>query len=292
MTGNPMTNDEILAAMRTDMERRGLMESSITKRDISVRAFMRWLGDETSVLTATREQIDQFLDGRHIGPRTRFTWLANLHSFYVWAIADGHAVEDPTEKIVRPKLRRTLPRPAPTDELRHLIDVAPPKERCWVVLAAFQGLRCQEIAGLRREDVSETDGLLRVVHGKGGHERMLPLHPQARAALLALPMPRVGWVFTRARGGKYSANALSTYFNRFLHDNGVASTAHQLRHWFGTQLYQATADLRLTQEMLGHSDPGTTAVYTAFNRRAAAAAIRDLSFGQAAIPDPGPDVAA
>lgn len=264
--------------MRLDMERRGLLESSIVKREINIRALMRWLGSGRSVFDVSREEINLFLDGRHIGPRTRFTWLANLHSFFDWAMQAGHADCDPTAEIIRPKLRRTLPRPASTDALRDLLAVAGPKERCWVVLAAFQGLRCQEIAGLRREDVSETEGLLRVVHGKGGHERMLPLHPEVRSALVALPMPRTGWVFTRERGGRYSPNALSTYFNRFLHENGVAATAHQLRHWFGTQLYQATSDLRLTQEMLGHSDPGTTAVYTAFNKRAAAAAIRDLNF--------------
>ena len=268
---------KILSAMRLDMERRGLLESSIIKREICLKALMRWLGSPDAIFDVTPEQLNEFLDGRNIGPRTRFTWLANLHSFYEWAVEARLTPSDPTVSIVRPKLRRTLPRPADTSDLSHLIDMAPPKERCWVVLAAYQGLRCQEIAGLRREDVAETDGLLRVVHGKGANERMLPLHPEVLRALRELPMPRVGWVFTRCRGGKYSANALSMYFNRFLHEAGVTCTAHQLRHWFGTHLYQSTNDLRLTQEMLGHSDPGTTAVYTAFNRRAAAEAIADLS---------------
>jgi hypothetical protein len=54
--------------------------------------------------------------------------------------------------------------------------------RAVLSLAAYQGLRCQEIAGIERDDVLEAKGLLRVVKGKGGHERILPLHPEALAA--------------------------------------------------------------------------------------------------------------
>lgn len=276
-----MEYEDILRSVKRDMRRRGLLESSILKREISLRALHRWLGDETPFLSASTEQIETFLDERHIGPRTRCNWLAHLGMVFDWALEEGLITEHPTAKIVRPRLRRTLPRPAPTEDLRRLLDVAGIKERCWVLLAAFQGLRCQEIAGLRREDVVEADALLRIVHGKGGHERMLPLHPEVLAALQGLPMPRVGWIFTRDRGGHYTPNAMSKFFNRFLHEQGVDSTAHQLRHWFGTQLYNSTHDLRLTQEMLGHADPATTAIYTAFNRHAAAAAIRDLSFAPA-----------
>lgn len=276
-----MTNEEILSGMALDMERRGLIESSMRIRRIYLSAFMRWMG-ERSILLATKAEIDLFLDQRRIGPRTRCTWLSHLHSFYAWAIGEELLTDDPTAKISRPKLRHTLPRPAATDDLRRLLGVAKPKEKCWVLLAAFQGLRCQEIAGLRREDVAEGEGLLRVVHGKGGHERMMPLHPDVMAALDELPMPRTGWLFTRVRGGRYTPAALSYYFNRFLHDNEVPATAHQFRHWFGTQLYGSTHDLRLTQEMLGHANPATTAIYTAFNRRAAAAAIKDLTFSPSA----------
>ena len=63
-------------------------------------------------------------------------------------------------------------------------------------LAAYAGLRCQEIAGLDREDVLEAKGLLRVVKGKGGVERIVPLHPEALAALRCLPMPRSGALFS------------------------------------------------------------------------------------------------
>ena len=61
---------------------------------------------------------------------------------------------------------------------------------------------------------------------------------------------------------------------------GVSATAHQLRHWFATNLYQKTRDLRLTQEMMGHADPSTTAIYTAFDLRDATDAVQSLSFAR------------
>ena len=63
-----MTNEEIRKAMRVGMERRGLMPGTIAKRDMHLLALMRWLGDD-SILTATKDQINTFLDGRKIGAR-------------------------------------------------------------------------------------------------------------------------------------------------------------------------------------------------------------------------------
>ena len=279
-----MTNTELIAAHHTDQIRRGLMPSSIRQRDDRMTIFAKWLST-TNLLDATRQDVESFLDERDIGARTRYAWLSHLHGFYAWAIRDELTGEDPTARIVRPKMRRALPRPAATAELRHALTVAQPHERCWILLAAYMGLRCQEIAGMRREDVLEGEGLLRVTKAKGGKERLLPLHPEVLGALRALPMPRTGWVFTRPRGGAYTPMHMSQNFNAFLRRAGVEATAHQLRHWFGTNLYAQSHDIRMTQEMLGHANPATTAIYTAFDKKAAAVAVRNMSF------DPTPDAA-
>ena len=82
----------------------------------------------------------------------------------------------------------------------------------------------------------------------------------------------------RRRRGRYTPQAMSYYFNKFLREHEVPTRAHQFRHWFATNLYGTSNDLRLTQELMGHSNPATTAIYTAFNRNGAAAAIAELSF--------------
>ena len=273
-----MTNDDLLRRCRTDQERRGQLPNTIKKRTLCLRAFSRYCG-ESSLLDATREDIDAFLDLRTLSPGSRYGWVSHIHCFYQWAIDEELTVADPTTRIRRPKLRRSLPRPAATEQLQDALKYGDSLLRCWITLAAFQGLRVQEIAGLDRHDIDLTEMRLRVVHGKGAKERVLPLHPDVAEALICLPMPKGGRIFQRPRGGGYSPAELSRVFNLRLQEYGVEAVAHQLRHWFGTNLYAATGDLRVTQEMLGHSSPTTTAGYVSFSSRKATEGINALNLG-------------
>jgi site-specific recombinase XerD len=67
--------------------------------------------------------------------------------------------------------------------------------------------------------------------------------------------------------------------NTYLHSLGITSTAHSLRHRFATTIYEETRDLRLTQELMGHTSPETTAIYTQANHAGAAAAVAALTVG-------------
>jgi integrase len=274
-----MDTNDLRAAHRIDQERRGLLPNSIKKRDDCLKQFARCIAP-TELLDVTRADVERFLDARRITNRTRYAWLSHLSGFYQWAIRDDLLTIDPIAKIIRPRLGRSLPRPAATAELRSALVQAPPLYRCWLLLAAYMGLRCQEIAGIRRDDVldGQVPQLLRITAGKGDKERIIALNPVVLEALVDLPMPRHGWVFTQADGGPYSPANLSHVFNGFLRDAGVHATAHQLRHWCGTTMYSNTHDLRLVQEVLGHSNPTTTALYTAFDDRAAGVAVRAMTF--------------
>ena len=276
-----MDNNELLRRVKTDQERRGILPGSIKKRQLCLRAFARSLG-ETLLLDATREQIETFLDGRNLAAGTRYGWVSHIHCFFVWAIDEELTTTDPTVRIRRPKLRKHLPRPAAGDQLVEALRYADPVFRAWIKLAAYQGLRVQEIAGLDVQDVDLTDGLLRVVHGKGATERLLPLHPDVAEALICLPMPKTGRVFQRPRGGGYSPAELSRVFNLRLTEYDVEATAHQLRHWFATNLYAATRDLRVTQEMMGHASSQTTSVYVGFSNDTATEGVNALRLGGAA----------
>ena len=290
-TMTPVTNEELIEAHNLDEQRRGLMESSIGRRDQCLRAFSRSIGDR-SLLEVDRRTIEKFLDGRHsrTGSKatmsTRSVWLAHLSEFYKWAIRDDLTEVNPTAKIVRPHSQPGLPRPADTEDLFIALSAAGRMHRCWVLLAAFQGMRCQEIAGLKVDDVFARKGKIRVTKGKGGKQRMLPLHPEVLEALKALPMPRDGYVFLRPRGTPYPPEVLSSQFNKFLRsaipDHKV--TAHQLRHWFATEFYAETHDLRLTSEVMGHADTSTTQVYTKVDVGMATAPLQSLTLNPKETP--------
>jgi integrase/recombinase XerC len=91
-------------------------------------------------------------------------------------------------------------------------------------------------------------------------------------------MPHTGYVFRRhdGRRGPLEPWTVSHLANRHLRQCGIDATLHQLRHRFGTVLYQQTHDLRLVQELMGHADPATTAGYAAYDRSGAADAVEAL----------------
>lgn len=229
-------NIDAFRRYRVHQERCGNLPKSIVSRQGHLRSFARYLEPRT-IFEGTRDDIYTFLDarrardGRALNSKARYSWISDFHAFYEWAVNEELVALDPTLTVVRPKIRRTLPRPIDDGELADALRRAPPQMRAILSLEAYQGLRCQEIAGIERDDVLEAKGLLRVVKGKGGHERILPLHPEALAALRCLPMPRDGVLFSRPMGGRFKPSDMSVAIRKYLREVGIQASAHQLRHW-------------------------------------------------------------
>lgn len=262
---------QTLAAYKQHLQRRHLTESTINRYLTDLRAFAR---NVEELAEANADDIETFLDRRNLAARARYRWLSELHRYYTWAIAHGHATQDPTITIDRPRLSRLLPRPVDDDTLAQAIDAAGGQMRAWLVLAAFGGLRCAEIATLDRAGL--TDISMRIV-GKGGHERIVPLHPEVRDALKSTKLAATGPVFRRRDGQPYTPKEISrrtAWFFECLGHEGV--TMHQLRHSFGTRTYRHSKNLRAVQELMGHADPATTAGYAALDTEAAAAVVEAL----------------
>lgn len=205
---------------------------------------------------------------------TRAGELASLRAFYRWAILFGLRDDNPLARIQSPKKKHRVPRPIAEDRLALAIRTAEPtRVRPMLVLAAFAGLRAMEIAQARAEDVQA--GRL-VVTGKGGRTRVVPIHPIVRGELALLP--QAGWLFPKRDGtsGHVQAWQVSHRCNAHLHEVGVPDTLHSLRHRFGTAIYASSLDLRVTQELLGHTSPMTTQLYAAWSPGSASAAVEAL----------------
>jgi len=211
------------------------------------------------LVDVTTEQIEAWLDSRDNCPRTRYTDISHVAAYFRWAIREGLTDVDPTARIDRPKVVPGLPRPIDGDDLRlALLQAVDPRLSAMMHLAAFGGLRCAEIAALRSEDIS---GDMMLIHGKGGKQRVVPVHPLIHAAVRALHAPAYGLLFDMPPW------KVSHVIRDHLQACGVRASAHQLRHWFATTAYEASgSDLRMVQELLGHSSPTTTAVYTRWAR--------------------------
>lgn len=262
-------NDPTLVAdWRLDQERRGLMPRTVYKRCSQTLTWVRWCEHSGGVGAQRAEDVQRFLDARRIGSRTRYHWLSTLHVFYRWAIDAGRLDHDPTATIHRPRLRRSLPRPVSDGDLARSVQLADPMMRAWLTLMAFNGLRCAEVGRLRSEDIVQNATMLRVL-GKGDRERIIPLHPDALRALREHGLPRRGYLFTRPQGGPFPPPLVSRTACLYLRSIDLDVVPHQYRHWFGTKAYEACRDIRVVQELMGHSSPSVTAVYAAYSEETA-----------------------
>lgn len=250
--------------------RRELRPSYIAELGCTLRRLERTVGP---LRTATEEQIQAWWETLAVSAGSRSAYAAHVSSFYRWLVRQARLRDDdPTERLIRPRIHRGLPRPIAESRLNRAINTASPPLNTWLALAGYMGLRAHEIASLHGEDL-RGDRLL-VRDGKGGKQRIVPLHPEVSKLLDG--SPRFGAVFVNANGGELTANVVSQRTNRYLHSLGYPETIHQARHLFGTKVYRISRDLRLTQELMGHASPITTAGYAAWNSEAAASVIAQL----------------
>lgn len=215
----------------------------------------------------TGEDIERFLDARDIQPRTRYCWLSHVSCFYQWAQRNERLISNPAARLQRPKLRRLVPDPTPEDEVAAALATAPPLVRQWVLVMAYAGLRCCEVARLRGEDIDRSAQTLRVF-GKGDKWRVVPLH-RVVAAELEHAAGRAGWVWVNPGSGcPYTAQQVSSIVGAHMRRIGVSHTrAHRLRHRFATALLDAGADIAVVAELLGHESIETTRGYAAVSMR-------------------------
>jgi site-specific recombinase XerD len=222
--------------------------------------------------------------GRRMQPEARAVQLSHCRMFYRWLVLERFRDDDPTVRLERPRLRRRLPRPIAEKQLHRALEAATPEVRAMLHLAAYAGCRACEIARLHADDVDYNAKTLLIADGKGGRQRVVPLHPELERTLLAAHLPKHGPLFFKgeSRGRvtgrrtneQASPHNVSHRCNQLLCSYGAS--LHQRRHYFGTEMYRHSQDLRLVQETLGHASPNTTALYTQWDSSKAAGAVNAI----------------
>lgn len=214
---------------------------------------------------ATTGDLVTFLGRPDWKPDTRKSARSAVVAFYRWAVDMGHIETSPAERLPGVKVPAAVPRPASDVVIEDALRIAAPDVRLMVLLGAFAGLRCAEIAAVHHDDLR--DGLLYVT-GKGGKTRTVPLE---HAELLAAVRAATSWLFPSPYGGHVTPGHVVKHLSAVL-PKGV--TGHQLRHRFATVAYAGTCDLLAVGQLLGHSKPETTQRYVRLPDDAMRAAVR------------------
>jgi len=208
------------------------------------------------------------LHGRGLDATSIARKLAAVRSWMRFLARRGRLQRNPALDVRGPRLGRKLVSFLPMDESEALLDDGSlgARDRAVLELLYATGLRVSELAGLTVTDVDAETRTLRVV-GKGRKERIVPFGAKAARALeayLVIRGTRNGPLFVGARGRALAVRSIYELVRRRARASGITRrvSPHTLRHTFATHLLDRGADLRLIQDLLGHSRLSTTQRYT------------------------------
>jgi len=201
--------------------------------------------------------------------------LAVVRSFLRFMHREGYVETNPAKLVSSPKTGRPLPRFLSVDDAFSLVErpegigFMPARDRAILELLYSSGLRVSEAAGLNVDDVNTREGLVKV-RGKGRKERLLPIGSKAVDALKSYLVEKIllkkrnSALFLNRRGGRLSERGIRRIVVKYAKLSGIDGKMgpHTLRHSFASHLLQDGADLRVIQELLGHSSLSTTQKYT------------------------------
>lgn len=255
-----------LEAWRQWLVAAGRPASTIKLRMYQLRRFAE---DNPHPWLQTQGTLIEWLAGKDWSNESRRSYRSALRGFYGWAYAAGRIGHDPAGLLPPIKATNHRARPAPESVLADALSTATERTALMILLAARQGLRRGEIARIHSRDITQDLlGWSLRVHGKGGKERVIPLHDDISLRLRRLDP---GFVFPGQNDGHLSPRWVGTLIRVAL---APGWTAHTLRHRFATITYHGSRDLLAVQELLGHSKPETTQHYVQLPDDALRAAMR------------------
>ncbi|WP_313541137.1 site-specific tyrosine recombinase XerD [Leifsonia aquatica] len=277
---------EVDAFLRHVTIERGLSANTVAayRRDLAV--YTAWL-DERGVADlreVSGPMVSEFV--AHLGTRPESPLtasslarvLSTVRGFHRFLLEEGRVEADVAHEVRPPKLPSRLPKAITIDQVSALLaatdgeEVANLRDKALLELMYATGARVSEAVGLNVDDVIDAD-IVRLT-GKGGKQRIVPLGSYARTAvdaylvrarpLLSTKGRATPALFLGMRGARLSRQ------NAWLIIRAAAERAnlpveispHTLRHSFATHLLAGGADVRVVQELLGHSSVATTQIYT------------------------------
>ncbi len=230
--------------------------------------------------------------------------LATIKVFFRWMLATGQIDDNPADYLDQPTKWKRLPGVLTPSQVRKLLEApqAPEKttrgmpplwlrDRAILELMYASGLRASEVGQIGLIDIMEKIGVVRVL-GKGDKQRLVPMGTPAQRALeryldecrpMLITAERAaerrdkGKLFLSRTGKPIERVRVWQIVKHWAKRAGLPKTyPHMLRHSFATHLLAGGADLRIVQELLGHSDITTTQIYTHVDRSSLHKTVRNL----------------
>lgn len=264
---------------------RDLADNSVKSYQRDIQKYINFLENEkiTEWNTIDRYNIVLFMqrlkeDGQSDNSIIRMT--SSLRQFHQFLRQEKITETDPMQYVETPKKAEVLPKVLSFDEVERLLNTPDVekeiglRDRAILEVMYGTGLRISELVHLEMDELHLTMGFIQTV-GKGNKERILPIGGEAvrwlneyladgRPIFESRASEESPYVFLNARGSGLSRQGVWKNLKKTVQKAGIKQnvTPHMIRHSFATHLLENGADLRIVQELLGHSDISTTQIYT------------------------------
>lgn len=266
-------------------EIRGMSQSTVAAYLRSLKRFENFCRLHNMTLIEADEQtITTFLSSLSVSSNTQCVYLGILKQFYQFLVYNELIAYNPAKAVQSPK---KVPKSHQTYRIEDIVRLiqtenknTPVSIRNRTILELYYatGLRCSELANIKLFDVDLSNQLLKVF-GKGAKERLVPLNRLAVVTLekylhyrqqLLGSRGQSAYLFTSTRSGDkpITRQTLWRLVKVAAEKSGLDKqfTVHTLRHCFATHMLSNGANLRVVQDLLGHSTIQTTQVYTHLQR--------------------------
>ena len=245
----------------------------------TLRTYLHWLLTDARPMNGGRHNPPAMRGGTAgYVPKSVTRKLSALRTLFGWLKRQGDIPADPTALLSTARTQRRLPTFLDVEEATDLMKEPDPdspaglRDRAVLEVLYGAGLRVSELTGLDVTDVNVEQRQARVL-GKGSKQRMVLLGGKAANAVEAYlrhgrPQLRAardgGALFLNRSGGRLTPRSVQKLVRTYSLRSGIETKVHPhtLRHTFATHLLDGGADLRVVQELLGHSSPTTTEIYT------------------------------
>jgi len=269
---------------------RGLSENSLLSYSRDLRYLLEYLGDQKiqvgEITASTLSDFEVWLKDRQLAISSINRTNSAVKSFLIYC-AREFDLNLPTGEISSHKIARKLPKALTIDEISSLIESAKSlseatslRDVALLELLYSTGGRVSEIIGININDLAKVESDNEVIQtiklrGKGAKERIVPLGSYAlsalddylvrvRPALVAKSGNNESALFLNSRGGRLSRQSAWNIVLQAAQACGLEGkvSPHVFRHSYATHLLDGGADIRVVQELLGHSSVTTTQIYT------------------------------
>jgi len=252
-------------------------DNTVKTYENSIEKLIKFIGNK-DILKLKVEDIEKFIISlESLESSSIANIISALKTFYNYYIKLGKIDSNPTDLIDMPKLVKRLPDYLTIDEVNLLLDVDvgdafSARNKAILELLYSSGLRISELVNLELKSIDFDDCVIRVF-GKGSKERIVPMNDYAIEYLkdyidnfrpLMIKNEINNYVFLNNHGKIMTRQGVFKMIKKECLLKGINKniSPHTLRHTFATHLLQNGADLRIIQEILGHSDISTTQIYT------------------------------